>query len=106
MIAPEPSSALANRRDGISLGVLPALTFQPPVERLITDAYRTIKSRSWTPVASRYTVDGMDRMLDRFIDRCLRWQHQREVRRSGQWKRHMYRDQRGIWCRDPRFGIW
>jgi hypothetical protein len=41
-------------------------------------------------------VDSMmieiDRMLDRFIDRWLRWQDQREVRRREQWKRHMYRD--------------
>jgi hypothetical protein len=52
-------------------------------------------------------VIAIDRMLDRFIDRWLRWQDQREARRSEQWKRRMYRDPRsGIWCRDPRFGIW
>ena len=52
-------------------------------------------------------VIAIDGMLDRFVDRWLRWQDQREARRREQWKRHMYRDPRsGIWCRDPRFGIW
>jgi hypothetical protein len=52
-------------------------------------------------------VVAIDRMLNRFIDRCLKWQDRREARRREQWKRHMYRDQRfGIWLRDPRFGIW
>jgi hypothetical protein len=36
--------------------------------------------------------------LDRFIDRWLRWQDEREARRSEHWKRNMHRDQRlGIW---------
>jgi hypothetical protein len=82
-------------------------TARPLIERLITHAYRTIKCRSWTPLGSRCTVDGMDRMLDRFIDRWLRWEHERDARRMRQWKRHMYRDpQSGTWRRDERFGIW
>lgn len=73
-----------------------------PKERIwhnsITHAYRAIKGRSWTPVASRWTVDGMDRMLDRFIDRFLRWEQRRNARRMQYWKRNMHRDQRlGIW---------
>ncbi len=76
----------------------PLPTHTPLVERLITDAYQTIKGRSWTPVASRCTVDGMDRMLDRFIDQWLRWEHQRKVRRSERWKSRIHRDQRfSIW---------
>jgi hypothetical protein len=52
-------------------------------------------------------VIAIDRMLDRFIDRWLRWEQQRNARRRAQWKRHMYREPRsGIWVRDPRFGIW
>jgi hypothetical protein len=36
--------------------------------------------------------------LDRFIDRWLRWQYEREARRSQHWKRNMHRDQwLGIW---------
>jgi len=35
---------------------------------------------------------------DRFIDRWLRWQDEREARRREHWKRNMHRDQRfGIW---------
>jgi hypothetical protein len=42
-------------------------------------------------------VIAVDRMLDRFIDRWLRWQEQ-EARRREHWKRNMHRDQRfGIW---------
>ena len=42
--------------------------------------------------------DPIDRMLDRFIDRWLRWHDQRETRRREHWKRNMHRDQRlGIW---------
>jgi hypothetical protein len=38
------------------------------------------------------------RMLDRFIDRWLRWQDEREARRREHWKRNMHRDQwLGIW---------
>jgi hypothetical protein len=52
-------------------------------------------------------VIAIDSMLERFIDRWLRWEQQRNARRMSQWKRHMYRDPRsGIWVRDPRFGIW
>jgi len=40
----------------------------------------------------------MDTVLDRFIDRWVRWQDQREARRRDRWKQRMYRDQRfGIW---------
>jgi len=40
----------------------------------------------------------MDRMLDRFIDRFLRWEQRRNARRMQYWKRNMHRDQRlGIW---------
>lgn len=43
-------------------------------------------------------VIAIDRMLDRFIDRWLRWQDEREVRRREHWKRNMHRDQwLGIW---------
>ena len=43
-------------------------------------------------------VIAIDRMLDRFIDRWLRWQDEREVRRRERWKRNMHRDQwLGIW---------
>jgi hypothetical protein len=43
-------------------------------------------------------VIAIDRMLDRFIDRWLRWQDEREARRREHWKRNMHRDQRlGIW---------
>jgi hypothetical protein len=43
-------------------------------------------------------VIAVDRMLDRFIDRWLRWQDEREARRREHWKRNMHRDQRfGIW---------
>ena len=43
-------------------------------------------------------VIAIDRMLDRFIDRWLRWQDQREVRRREQWEHRMHQDQRfGIW---------
>jgi hypothetical protein len=38
------------------------------------------------------------RMLDRLIDRWLRWQDEREARRREHWKRNMHRDQwLGIW---------
>jgi hypothetical protein len=43
-------------------------------------------------------VIAVDRMLDRLIDRWLRWQDEREARRREHWKRNMHRDQRfGIW---------
>ena len=43
-------------------------------------------------------VIAIDRILNRIIDRRLRWQDQREVRRREHWKLHMHRDQRlGIW---------
>ena len=43
-------------------------------------------------------VIAIDRMLDRFIDRWLRWQDEREARRRERWKRNMHRDQwLGIW---------
>jgi hypothetical protein len=52
-------------------------------------------------------VIAIDRMLDRIIDRCLEWEQRRQARRAARWKRHMYRDSlTGIWCRDPRYGIW
>ena len=64
----------------------------------IADAYRTITGQSWTRFANRRTVEGMDKVLDRFVDRWLRWQDQREARRTEQWRRRMNRDQRfGIW---------
>jgi hypothetical protein len=41
---------------------------------------------------------AIDRMVNRFIDRWLRWQDEREARRREHWKRNMHRDQRlGIW---------
>jgi hypothetical protein len=41
---------------------------------------------------------AIERMLDHFIDRWLRWEQRRDARRMGQWKHQMYRDQRfGIW---------
>jgi hypothetical protein len=43
-------------------------------------------------------VIAIDRMLDRFIDRWLRWEHKREVRRNERWRSRLHRDQRlGIW---------
>jgi hypothetical protein len=40
----------------------------------------------------------MDKVLDRFVDRWLKWQDEREARRREQWRRRMNRDQRfGIW---------
>jgi hypothetical protein len=43
-------------------------------------------------------VIAIDRMLDRIIDRWLRWQDEREARRREHWKRNMHRDQwLGIW---------
>jgi hypothetical protein len=43
-------------------------------------------------------VIAIERMLDRFIDRWLRWQDEREARRREHWKRNMHRDQwLGIW---------
>lgn len=43
-------------------------------------------------------VIALGRMLDRFIDRWLRWQDEREARRREHWKRNMHRDQwLGIW---------
>jgi hypothetical protein len=43
-------------------------------------------------------VIAIERMLDRFIDRWLRWQDEREARRRENWKRNMHRDQwLGIW---------
>jgi hypothetical protein len=43
-------------------------------------------------------VDGMDRLLDRFIDQWLRWEHQRKVRRGELRKSRIHRDQRfGVW---------
>jgi hypothetical protein len=43
-------------------------------------------------------VIAIERMLDRFIDRWLRWQDEREIRRREHWKRNMHRDQwLGIW---------
>jgi hypothetical protein len=66
--------------------------------RSITDIYRTIAGRSWTPFVNRRTVEGMDKVLDRFVDRWLKWQDEREARRREQWRRRMNRDQRfGIW---------
>jgi hypothetical protein len=41
---------------------------------------------------------AIDRMVNRFIDRWLRWQDEREARRREHWKRNMHRDQwLGIW---------
>jgi hypothetical protein len=43
-------------------------------------------------------VIAIDRMLDRIIDRWLRWQDERDARRREHWKRNMHRDQwLGIW---------
>jgi hypothetical protein len=43
-------------------------------------------------------VIAIERMLDRIIDRWLRWQDEREARRREHWKRNMHRDQwLGIW---------
>jgi uncharacterized protein DUF5313 len=43
-------------------------------------------------------VMAINRMLDRVIDRWLRWQDEREARRREHWKRNMHRDQwLGIW---------
>jgi hypothetical protein len=43
-------------------------------------------------------VSAIGRMLDRFIDRRLRWQDERVARRREHWKRNMHRDQwLGIW---------
>jgi hypothetical protein len=43
-------------------------------------------------------VIAMERMLDRVIDRWLRWQDERQARRREHWKRNMHRDQwLGIW---------
>jgi hypothetical protein len=43
-------------------------------------------------------VIAIDRNLDRFTDRWLRWQDEREARRRERWKRNMHRDQwLGIW---------
>jgi hypothetical protein len=43
-------------------------------------------------------VIAIERMLDRFIDRWLRWQDEREASRREHWKRNMHRDQwLGIW---------
>jgi hypothetical protein len=40
----------------------------------------------------------MDKVLDRFLDRWLRWQDQRDARRMEQWRQRINRDQRfGIW---------
>ncbi|MGB9304395.1 MAG: hypothetical protein WCB92_12165 [Mycobacterium sp.] len=40
----------------------------------------------------------IDKMLDRFIDRYLRWEQRRHARRMGHWQHRMHRDQRfGIW---------
>jgi hypothetical protein len=64
----------------------------------IADAYQMIKGRSWTRLANRRTVEGMDKVLDRFLDRWLKWQDERDARRREQWRRRMNRDQRfGIW---------
>ena len=41
---------------------------------------------------------AIDRMVNRFIDRWLRWQDEREARLREHWKRNMHRDQwLGIW---------
>jgi hypothetical protein len=41
---------------------------------------------------------AIDRMVNRFIDRWLRWQDEREARRREHWQRNMHRDQwLGIW---------
>jgi hypothetical protein len=43
-------------------------------------------------------VSAIGRMLDRLIDRWLRWQDERVARRREHWKRNMHRDQwLGIW---------
>ena len=43
-------------------------------------------------------VIAIERKLDRFINRWLRWQDEREARRREHWKRNMHRDQwLGIW---------
>ena len=43
-------------------------------------------------------VIAIERMLDRLIDRWLRWQDEREARRREHWRRNMHRDQwLGIW---------
>jgi hypothetical protein len=43
-------------------------------------------------------VIAIDRIRDSFIDRWLRWQDEREARRTERWKRNMHRDQwLGIW---------
>ena len=41
---------------------------------------------------------AIDRMVNRFIDRWLRWQDEREARRREHWQRNMHCDQwLGIW---------
>ena len=41
---------------------------------------------------------AIDRMVNRFIDRWLRWHDEREASRREHWKRNMHRDQwLGIW---------
>ena len=43
-------------------------------------------------------VIAIERMLDRLIDRWLRWQDEREAHRREHWRRNMHRDQwLGIW---------
>jgi hypothetical protein len=46
----------------------------------------------------RGSMMTIDRMLNRIIDRWLRWEYKRDARRREQWTRRLHRDQRlGIW---------
>ena len=46
----------------------------------------------------RGSMMTIDRMLNRIIDRWLRWEYTRDARRREQWTRRLHRDQRlGIW---------
>jgi hypothetical protein len=73
----------------IVLGLLLALWYS--LAYINQTAERRLVKHGYEPVA-------VDRMLDRFIDRWLRWQDEQEARRREHWKRNMHRDQRfGIW---------
>jgi hypothetical protein len=73
----------------IVLGLLLALWYS--LAYINQTAERRLVKHGYEPVAA-------DRMLDRFIDRWLRWQDEQEARRREHWKRNMHRDQRfGIW---------